>query len=149
MLWWIDSVVSNWLTQGWTHWNILLHVCLHHPLRHCQQCSIHLTKYFSLMVLATDLFRSIDYSLLCRFRIHSSHLRSGPLPHICKWCSKGSHRVPKAREVDHSHPLVVGGRVWGFPQENLWILNASTCVFKGYFRRLGPDFSRFGHDLET
>ena len=33
----------------------------------------------------------------------------------------------------------------GLPREFYLILSASMCVFNGFFMRLGPDFSRFGH----
>ena len=36
-------------------------------------------------------------------------------------------------------------RLRGLPRENVRILSASMCVFNGFFMRLGPDFSRFGH----
>ena len=56
--------------------------------------------------------------------------------------------MPKAREGgEHERglfPLSLGG-FGGLPRENVRILSASMCVFNGFFMRLGPDFSRFGH----
>ena len=56
--------------------------------------------------------------------------------------------MPKAQEGGEDErgiipPLV--REVWGPPPRNFLNLSASMCIFNGFFMRLGPDFSRFGH----
>ena len=54
--------------------------------------------------------------------------------------------MPKSREGgEHERgiiPPLVRGVQGGSPEK---ILGASMCVFNGFFMRLGPNFSRFGH----